>query len=177
MAVARQVQATGLQVKLKVTEMVREARASRVALFGGTVANDDLISYAPSSSRREDVSSGDATSVRISGNGIAVTAHMLGLTLCQRAILERKATSVTASEYRASEGSEALVVFKNEREAGVALHEVGFARVREATELLPDRFYKVVTASNGSSSIAWARIERSVAQGAVYVHISIVAMA
>jgi hypothetical protein len=178
MAVARQVQATGLQVKLKVTEIVREARASHAALCGGAVANDDVISYAPSlSAPCADVPPGDATSVRISGNGIAVTAQMLALTNCQRGILERKAISVTASEYRVSEGSEALVVFKNEREAAVALHEVGFARVREATKLLPDRFYKVATASNGSSSMAWARIERSVSQGPVYVHISIVAIA
>ena len=176
MAVARHVQATGLQVKLKVTEMVRDARASHAALCGGTVANDDVISYAPSlSAPCADVRPGDATSVRISGNGIAVTAQMLALTNCQRAILGRKAISATASEYRVSEGSEALVVFKNEREAAVALHEVGFTRVREATKLLPDRFYKVVDVSNGSSSVAWARLERGVANGAASVHISFVA--
>lgn len=178
MTVARQVHAKGLQAKLKPTEGVLQARATRAALFGGAVANDDVISYVPSSYyAKSTVGSHDATSVRISGSATAVVSSMLGLTNYQRESLERGATSVTATGYRASEGSDALVVFPGEREAARTLHELGFARVREASALLQDRFYKVVASSNGSQSTAWARLERSAGGDVLYVHLALIASA
>jgi hypothetical protein len=173
MAVARQVHAKGLQAKLKPTETVRQARATSCALFGAVSANDDVISYVSESpSPRSDVIPHDSTSVTISGNGLAVTAEMLGLTECQRARLQRGATSVTASEYRAAEGSDALVVFDSERAATVTLHEMGFARIREAGGTLMDRFYKGVNVASKGEATAWARLERSSDGEVVYAHIS-----
>ncbi len=173
MAVARQVHAKGLQAHLKPTETVRQARATSCALFGAVSANDDSISYVSQSpSPRSDVLSHDSTSVRISGNGLAVTAEMLGLTECQRARLQHGATSVTASQYRAVEGSDALVVFNSERAAKVTLHEMGFARIREAGGVHMDRFYKTVNVAFKDQATAWARLERSSGGGVVYAHIS-----
>lgn len=178
MTVARQVYAKGLQAKLKPTEAVLQALATRAALFGGASANDDVLSYAPSSYYASSgIGSHDATSLRISGNAIGAVARMLVLTAYQRHALERAATSVTANGYCAVEGSDALIVFAGEREAARTLHELGFARVREASELLPDRFYKVVASSNGAPSTAWARLEWSNGRDALYVHIAVIASA
>jgi hypothetical protein len=79
---------------------------------------------------------------------------------------------VTASEYRAAEGSDALVVFQSERAATVTLHEMGFARIREAGDIVMDRFYKEINVASKEQSTAWARLERSSSGNAVYAHIS-----
>lgn len=174
MAVARQVYAKVLQAKLNPSEVVRQARSTSCALFGAVSANDDSIFYVSQSpSQGSDVPSHDSTSVRISGNGLAVTAEMLGLTECQRARLQRGCTSVTASEYGVAEGSDALVVFDSERAAAVTLHEMGFARIREAGGIHMDRFYKTVNVASKDQATAWARLERSAGADAVYAHISL----
>ncbi len=176
MTVARQVQAKRLQAKLKPTEGILQVRATRASLFGGASANDDVISYLPSSFySRSNVSSHDATSLRISGNAIAEVSAMLGLTDRQKDGLARAVTSVTASGYRAAEGSDALVVFAGESHATRALHELGFARVRELGKILPDRFYKVVKSANGTASTAWAHFEGSAGGDFVYAHITLIA--
>ena len=79
---------------------------------------------------------------------------------------------MTASQYRAVEGSDALVVFNSERAATVTLHEMGFARIREAGGVHMDRFYKTVNVAFKDQATAWARLERSAGGEVVYAHIS-----
>ncbi len=174
MAVARQVQARGLQVAVKATEMIRHAQGAFSLLVGGTSPNHDVVSYLPGAFTRSHRSpSSDASSMRISGSGIAVTAGMLGLTTCQRDILERRSVSATARERGVVEGSDALVVFGSEGQAAVTLHGLGFAKVRERSALICDSFYKVVNATNGHQATAWARVERWPQEDSVCVHISL----
>jgi hypothetical protein len=174
MTVARQVNAKGLQAKFQASETFRRGQSTPSLLVGGSSANDDVISYLPCAQQSASNSTThDSTSIRIAGNGIAVTAGLLGLTEHQRELLEQRATSLTASEHRSPEGADALVVFDSEVVAGVSLHELGFSRIRERSSVLPLRFYKVLNPLNGAPVIAWARLERSVKDEAVYAHISV----
>jgi hypothetical protein len=174
MAVARHVQANALHVKITSTAHSRIKMVSSTVLFGSS-ANDDFVQRRFSATNAPAIAPlGESTSVRIGGSGASVVARLLSLTPYQRELLERRTTSVTASEYRALEGSNALLVLDSERLAAVALHELGFARVRERGAVVSDRFYKTVDSSNGASSIAWARLERAAPAHLVYVHISLV---
>jgi hypothetical protein len=116
-----------------------------------------------------------SSEVRIPGRGASALANILRLTSAQRKVLELRAVSVTANEYRSFEGSDAIIVMESERAAVVVLHEVGFSRIREVGALVSDRFYKIVDTSNGSPAVAWAGLERSSDGNSVYVQISIVA--
>ncbi len=176
MALARQVQAKALYVKLAPTEATRLVGISSAVLCNAPTANDDVVQYIGSERPASTHAPlRDSTSVRIAGNGTAVVARLLALTELQKDMLERRGISVTASEYRAFEGSDALLVFDSERVAVVTLHELGFARVQENGALVPARFYKVVNSSNGAQSMAWARLEQFPGGDSVYVHISLVA--
>ena len=167
-----------LQANLKSSDRVRQARATPSILFSAVPANDDVITYLSSAFQNvPETKKSDASSIRISGNGVAVSAEMLRLTDTQRESLERSAISVTASHHKVVEGADALAVFDSERDVAITLHQMGFVRVRESGTIVTDRFYKVVNGENGSSGMAWARFEAAEGGACVYVHISRMATA
>lgn len=176
MSEARCVHAKALHVPIDRMTLSRVIREMEVSAYRGTSANDDTLpfygSQRPQSSARlvPDFNGG-----RIVASGALALANILRLTSAQRKLLERRAVSITANEYRPIEGSEALIVMESERASAVALHEIGFSRIREGGFLASDRFYKVIDTSNGSPAVAWAGLERSSDGNSVYVHISVVA--
>jgi hypothetical protein len=173
MSVAKQVHAKGLQARLTYSDVARQVLEARATLFGAASANDDVVMYAPHAGAGKANSVPlDSTSVRIAGDGLSVVSRMLGLTDHQKEALDRRVISVTASEFGASEGSDALLRFDNESEAAVALHEVGFTRIREASPLVSDRFYKVVESTSGSQAVMLGHPEPCAAGDDVYVHLS-----
>jgi len=173
MSVAKQVHAKGLQARLTYSDVARQVLEARSTLFGAASANDDIVMYAShAAAGKEHAVPHDSTSVRISGNGLSVVSTILGLTDYQKEVLDRRVLSVTASEFGASEGSDALLLFDNESDVVVALHEVGFTRIREASPIVSDRFYKVVESTSGSQVVLLAHPERSAAGDVVYVHLS-----
>jgi len=178
MSEARCVHAKALHVPIDRTTLSRVIREMGAPAYRGTSANDDTHPFY--GSRRLQSSARlvpDSNGVRTVASGASALANILRLTSAQRKLLERRAVSVTANEYRSIEGSDALIVMESERAAAVALHEIGFSRIREVGALASDRFYKMVDTSNGSPAIAWAGVERSSDGSSVYVQISIVAVA
>lgn len=178
MSEARCVHAKALHALIDQATISRVIREMGVSAYCGSSANDDALPlygrHIPQSSARLVPGSSE---VCIPARGASALANILRLTSAQRKLLERRAVSVTANEYRSIEGSDALIVMESERAAAVALHGIGFSRIREVGALVSERFYKMLDTSNGSPAVAWAGLERSSDGASVYVQISIVAAA